>query len=87
VVVEQYDAFPLVGIGAREHRYAGVAVARVGRQVRHAGGNEQKLPRSHIQLLAQLRAVTHCGAPLEDMDRGLVVLVQVRAVCAEMPSK
>ena len=81
IVLEQHDAFLLVGIGTGNHGTHG-GVRRVGGLVGDTGGDVDKVARMHAHHMLQPRPVAHLGYAFEHEDRGLVRFVIVRS-CAD----
>jgi hypothetical protein len=77
-VRQEGNTLLLVGIGAGEDGHSLLGAVVIG-QVRHAGGDVKILARRDGEVLFELRAVEHACFAADDIDRRLVLFVQMRA--------
>ena len=75
---QQDDALLLVGIGAGNHGDAAFGFALIVGQMRHAGGNVEKIAGAHGDMMLELLAIPHFGFPTENIDGGFVIGVLMR---------
>src|SRR5215471_11391378 len=74
----QHDAFLLVGIGAGNHGDAAFGFTPIVGQMRHAGGNVEKIAGADGEMMLELLAIPHFRFPTEYIDGGFVIGVLMR---------
>ena len=75
---QQGDTLLLVGIGASNHGDAAFGFAPIVGQMRHAGGNVEKITGARGQMMFELLTIPHSGFAAEYIDGGFVIGVLVR---------
>ena len=75
---QQDNTLLFVGIGARDDRHAALCITQIVRQMRHIGGDVEKVPGAGDEMMLQFIAIPTAGFAAQDIDGCFVVFVLMR---------